>query len=354
VRISRKPTKEVLMGASGGCGIMLLIFIAFCLDITGIILASTNRMNDELRILILLVLSAFLVLGLIMFCGATTLDPNQGVVVLCCGIYRGTVKQNGCVWILPFLRTNKISYKSNNFESDTLKINDKRGNPIEVGAVITWKIYDSYNASFEVANLFEFVKTQSESAIRTLITRYPYDKFHDGEVSLKDGGDEINQELVQELQVHLDRAGVLVEEAKFNHMAYAPEIAQVMLRRQQADSIIEARQKIIQGAVGIVGMAVDSLKKNNIHDLDREETVKIVSNLLVVMCSESHDSSSVNIKSNRPIENIRRARTEMPKAIGSSDYSGSDPILSHLFNDPNYKLTGQFSPNLFQNYNINN
>jgi len=288
----KKPTKEVLITANDGCCMTLVNFLFLCLCIAIIVVASISWMNVALRISALVFSSILLLVSLCCCCGVSTVNPNQGIVVTFCGRYRGTIKENGCIWVLPCFGTKRISYKSNNFETHTLKINDLRGNPIEVGAVITWKIFDSYKASFEVMNLTEYVKCQSESAIRKLVSKYPYDKVHD-EVCLKDGNDDVHLQLVEELQNGLEKAGVTVEEAKFNHMAYAKEIAQVMLRRQQADSIIAAREKIIMGAVGIVGMAIESLKQNSIEEMTNDEKVRIVSNLLIVMCSENQNNSVI-------------------------------------------------------------
>ncbi len=284
---SKRPTLEKIIDASDGCCMTFVNFILFGSCTALVVISAITDVFIGLKVFLCILFGIMVLVSLYFCCGVTTISPNEGLVVLFCGKYKGTVKSNGCLWILPFFSTRKISFKSNNFETAMLKINDKGGNPIEVGAVITWKIFDSYAASFVAHNLFEYVKCQSESAIRKLVSRYYYDKMKDNETCLKDGSEEIHTELILELQKSLERAGVLIEEAKFNNMAYSSEIAEVMLKRQQAESIIAAREKIIYGAVGMVGMAVDSLQANRMEEMSREEKVKIISNLLVVMCSES-------------------------------------------------------------------
>lgn len=238
--------------------------------------------------------SIMIIVSIIMFSGLITIGPNEGRVIMFCGKYLGTVRENGMFFVCPFYSKTYISFKANIFETDILKVNDLKGNPINIGAVVIWKIRDSSKSMFDVADLNNFVKSQSETAVRKLASIYPYDHIEETDISLKDGGEEINKQLVTELQFRLNKAGVVVEEGKLNRLNYAEEIAQVMLRRQQAEAIISARQKIINGAVGIVAMALDSLSKNGICEMNKQERAKLVSNLLIVLCSESQVNPIVN------------------------------------------------------------
>jgi len=230
----------------------------------------------------------------IMMTGLTTIAPNNGMVIMFCGKYLGTIRDNGLFFVCPFYSRSRVSFRLNIFETDILKVNDLKGNPIQIGAVVIWKIENSAKSMFDVQDLYGFVRSQSETAVRKLASTYPYDHIEERDVSLKDGGEEINRQLVNELQYRLVKAGVVIEEAKLNRLNYSEEIAQVMLRRQQAEAIISARQKIINGAVGIVAMALDTLKNNNICELTKEERAKLTSNLLVVLCSESQVNPIVN------------------------------------------------------------
>jgi len=275
---------------ANGC-IMLSIALLFFLSTP--VLAVTGAFTQTAVVLgplagILLVTSIILLLGLF------SIPPNEGRIVMFCGKYLGTIRENGFLWTNPFYSCTKVSFRLNIFETDILKVNDLKGNPIQIGAVIIWKISNSAKSMYDVQNLNTFVRFQSDSAVRKLASSYPYDHIEEGDVSLKDGGEDINTQLVNELQSRLVKAGVIIEEAKLNRLNYSEEIAQVMLRRQQAEAIISARQKIINGAVGIVGMALESLNKNNICDLSKEERGKLASNLLVVLCSENHVNPIVN------------------------------------------------------------
>ncbi len=238
--------------------------------------------------------AVLIITSIIMMTGLMTIAPNCGVVIMFCGKYLGTIRDNGLFYVCPFYAKHHLSFRSMIFETDILKVNDLKGNPIQIGAVVIWKIDNSAKSMFDVADLNGFVRSQSETAVRKLASTYPYDHIEERDVSLKDGGEEINKQLVNELQYRLNKAGVVVEEAKLNRLNYSEEIAQVMLRRQQAEAIISARQKIINGAVGIVAMALDTLKKNNICELNKEESARLTSNLLIVLCSESQVNPIVN------------------------------------------------------------
>jgi regulator of protease activity HflC (stomatin/prohibitin superfamily) len=274
----------------------------------------------------LLLLSAIFVA-----CGFFSLQPNQARVLLLFGHYKGTVRESGFHWANPFyarsrgtapgkggaqardmmpsnklarlqaiasgaiqVLSTKLSLRAVNFNTDTLKVNDKRGNPIEIAAVIVWRINDTAQAAFDVDDYRTYVEMQSESAIRSIASRYAYDHGDEHELTLRGAADEVAGALKDELQLRLAKAGVQIEEARLTHLAYAPEIAPVMLRRQQAEAIISARQIIVQNAVGMVHMALDELDRKNVVKLDDERRAAMVSNLLVVLCGQSDPSPVIN------------------------------------------------------------
>ncbi len=228
------------------------------------------------------------------FKGFFTLEPNEASVLTLFGKYTGTVRQEGFWWVNPLTSKRKISLRARNFDSEQLKVNDKNGNPIEISAVVVWRVEDTAQAGFEVDDFVEYVQVQSESAIRHLATKYAYDLTEDESASLRSSIEEVSESLGREIQERVAAAGVSVSEARINHLAYAPEIAQAMLQRQQADAIIAARQKIVDGAVGMVDMALERLSAKNVVELDEERKAAMVSNLLVVLCSESSTQPVVN------------------------------------------------------------
>jgi regulator of protease activity HflC (stomatin/prohibitin superfamily) len=233
--------------------------------------------------------------GFLSLKGLFTLQPNEARLLILLGSYKGTVKHPGFLWANPFYSMgNKISLRSYNMTSETLKVNDKRGNPIEIAAVIVWRVNDTAQAVFDVVDYAKYVKVQSETAIRHLANSYAYDHGEENEATLRSSTDEISEALNKELQERLSKAGVLVEEARITHLAYAPEIAQVMLRRQQAEAVIAARQKIVQGAVSMVEMALRELSERGVVKLDDERRAAMVSNLLVILCGESEATPVVN------------------------------------------------------------
>ena len=239
----------------------------------------------------LFILGAFVLSGLYM------LQPNEAAILLLFGAYKGTDRTEGLRWANPFYRKQKISLRAHNLASERLKVNDKRGNPIEIAAAIVWRVHDSAQASFDVENYVEYVRIQAEAAVRHLASSYAYDEgedLHEGEITLRAGQDRVAQSLIRELTDRLDQAGIVVEDAKLTHLAYAPEIAQVMLRRQQAEAIIAARSKIVHGAVSMVEMALKGLSERDIVHLDDERRAAMVSNLLVVLCSEGEAQPVIN------------------------------------------------------------
>jgi len=230
----------------------------------------------------------------ICWAGLFMVHPNEAKVLQLFGKYVGTAHDPGLKWANPFYAKTAVSTRVRNFESGQLKVNDSRGSPIEIAAVVVWKVFDTAEALFEVDDYEEFVQIQSESALRNLSTTYPYEP-HEGEgTALRSHPAEIAQALREEIQDRLEQAGVTVIEARISHLAYAPEIANAMLRRQQASAIISARKQLVRGAVGMVDMALDELKKGDIVELDEERKAAMVSNLLVVLCGEESAQPVVN------------------------------------------------------------
>ncbi len=226
--------------------------------------------------------------------GLYSVQPNQAAVLSLFGKYVGTVKDNGLRWNNPFYAKKKVSQRVRNFESGKLKVNELDGSPIEIAAVIVWQVVDSAEAVYNVDDYESFVHIQSESALRTMATSYPYDQHEEGQLALRSHATEVSKHLLDELQDRLADAGVQVLDARISHLAYAPEIAQAMLQRQQANAVIAARTRIVAGAVGMVEMALNELQKNGVVQLDEERKAAMVSNLLVVLCSERGTQPIVN------------------------------------------------------------
>lgn len=226
--------------------------------------------------------------------GFFSLQPNEAKVLILFGAYKGTERRSGFHWTNPFYTKRQISLRSWNLNSEKLKVNDKRGNPIEIAAVVVWRVEDTAQAIFDVQDYDSYVRIQSESAIRHLASSYAYDQGEGNEVTLRNGADTVAEALAVELQARLSKAGVIVDEARISHLAYAPEIAQAMLRRQQAEAIIDARSKIVHGAVSMVEMALRELAEKQVIQMDDERKAAMVSNLLVVLCAEAEVSPVVN------------------------------------------------------------
>jgi len=274
-----------LSAASG----YLMLFVGFLLLFGGAALLVAGRGSG----LACLVLFPFVLKGLI------TLEPNQGAVVQLFGQYQGTVRTPGLYWVNPFYSKSKISLRVRNFETNHLKVNDLDGNPIEIAAVVVWRVVDTAQAVFQVDAYENYVHVQSESALRNLATAYAYDAHDDQQISLRGSTASIAEHLKREIQDRLAVAGVEVSEARISHLAYAPEIAAAMLQRQQASAIIAARQRIVEGAVGMVEMALEMLARNRVVELDEQRKAEMVSNLLVVLCSERAAQPVVNADSHR-------------------------------------------------------
>lgn len=237
-----------------------------------------------------------LVADIFLWIGLVVVNPNESVVLVLFGKYTGTLKKNGFYWINPFYVRKKISLRARNLNSEPIKVNDKLGNPIMIGIVLVWKVEETFRAAFEVDDYVRFVDIQSEAAIRKLAGAYPYDNFDDAEadISLRSGGEEVNHQLENELRERLAIAGIHVMEARIAYLAYASEIAGAMLRRQQATAIVAARQKIVEGAVSMVELALEQLSKKDIIKLDEDKKATMVSNLMVVLCSDKDVNPVVN------------------------------------------------------------
>jgi regulator of protease activity HflC (stomatin/prohibitin superfamily) len=291
-KLSSEKTVSVLNGWLMLGVNLALLGLAIYLLVTSIVeAAQTNQLPVAW-----FVFSLVLLVGtIILFTGHFTLQPNQARVLILFGAYHGTVRESGFHWANPFYaKRTKVSLRAHNFNTEKLKVNDKRGNPIEIAAVVVWRVKDTAQATFDVEDYQEYVDVQSESAVRHLAGSYAYDQGEDDEITLRSDADEVAGTLKQELQERLAKAGVVVEEARLTHLAYAPEIAQAMLRRQQAEAIIAARRKIVHGAVSMVEMALADLAEKDVVKLDEERRAAMVSNLLVVLCAEAEVTPVVN------------------------------------------------------------
>jgi regulator of protease activity HflC (stomatin/prohibitin superfamily) len=258
-----------------------------------IVKADQAHVDPSALILISAALTFFL--SWVLFSGHFTLQPNEARVLVLFGRYVGTVHGAGFHWTNPFATKIMVSLRRRNLDGATLKVNDRRGNPIEISAVVVWHVDNAAQALFDVDDFADYVRVQSESALRNLATRYAYDQGEDeSELTLRASTEEISSELKGELCERLAGAGVVIDEARLNHLAYAPEIAGAMLRRQQAEAVIDARQKIVQGAVSMVDMAIQGLAEKSLLELDEERKAAMVSNLLVVLCGESDAQPVIN------------------------------------------------------------
>jgi regulator of protease activity HflC (stomatin/prohibitin superfamily) len=270
---------------------VLGVLVVGAVVLVSAIVADLGRpdLRTPLFDVLLVILGLAVVLG---SAGLTVVNPNEARALVLFGRYKGTIKRQGLWWVNPFARRLRLSLKVRNFESQKLKVNDHDGNPIEIAAVVVWRVVDSAQALFEVEDYEQFLKVQTEAAIRTLSTAYPYDGHDDEGTSLRGNPHEVGTELQVEVQGRLKLAGIEVLDTRLSHLAYAPEIASAMLRRQQASAIIDARTRIVGGAVSMVQMALDQLSTQQIVDLDEERKAAMVSNLLVVLCSE-HETQPV-------------------------------------------------------------
>jgi regulator of protease activity HflC (stomatin/prohibitin superfamily) len=275
----------------GISGWLMLLVLLVLLTGTVYMLVFAIRDQDAPWIILWLVAGAVFIVCLF---GLTIVNPNEARVIQLFGRYKGSLKEQGLWWVNPLTSRRKVSLRVRNFESSKLKVNDHDGNPIEIAAVVVWRVVETAEAMFHVDDYEHFVHVQSESAVRNLATSYPYDAHVEGQISLRMSAGEIAHKLRDEIQERLAQAGVAVIEARISHLAYAQEIASAMLRRQQASAVIAARQKIVEGAVGMVEMALDLLNTKQVVRLDEERKAAMVSNLLVVLCSDRDAQPVVN------------------------------------------------------------
>lgn len=303
---------------------MLIVNLLFFIGIVvAFIWLVSSSLNETLKVALIIADCVLFIVNLILWGGFMQIEPNEARVMIFFGKYEGTVKQNGYFWVNPFYNKSKLTLRARNLDADPIKVNDKNGNPVMIGVVVVWRVDDTYKAAFNVdtASLSSvttaangsvsvvntaahkmvayenFVKVQSDAALRNVAGLYAYDQTgtaHENELTLRNGGEEVNDILESQLNERLSIAGIQVIEARINYLAYAPEIAAVMLRRQQADAIIAAREKIVDGAVGMVKMALTKLSDENIIELDEDKKAAMVSNLLVVLCSEENAQPVLN------------------------------------------------------------
>jgi regulator of protease activity HflC (stomatin/prohibitin superfamily) len=270
----------------------LALLISLITLILGVYLLTLTQDNNVIAVpaVLCLITSVFIWKGLMI------VQPNHARVLNFFGKYVGSVKENGMFFVNPLYATLKLTQRSQNLATPTLKVNDKMGNPIEIGAVVVWQLQDTYKAAYEVSDYMIYVKTQSEAAVRTLATSFSYDNIEDenATITLRDGGQKVNELLEKELSERLSTAGILIKEARIMHLAYAQEIAGAMLQRQQATAVVAARYKIVEGAVGMVEMALEMLSRKQIVELDEEKKAAMVSNLMIVLCGEKGAQPVVN------------------------------------------------------------
>ena len=281
--------RERELGTLPGLPMALLFFVVLC----GLVYALVASAAEG-SVVWIVALSIAILLDVLLFMGLFVVNPNEGRVLQLFGDYVGTVKAPGLRWASPLYTKRRISQRVRNFESARLKVNDRDGNPIEIAAVAVWRVVDTAEAVFHVDDYQNFVKVQTEAAVRNLATSYTYDAHLEGDMSLRGNTAEVAEHMKTEIQERLATAGVEVIEARISHLAYAPEIAQAMLQRQQAGAIIAARQRIVEGAVGMVEMALDLLSKREILEFDNERKAAMVSNLLVVLCGERATQPVIN------------------------------------------------------------
>lgn len=275
---------ENLIKANNGYVMLIVLFALIAAMIAGLAVAG-NPLFLTLILLIILIMRGFFIV-----------NPNGSKVLVLFGAYKGTVKDNGFFWANPFYTRKRISLRARNFDSERVKVNDKIGNPIMINVILVWQVQNTYKSAFDVDNYEEFVRVQTDAAVRKLAGSYPYDNFDDAEadLTLRSGMDEVNEALENEITERLAIAGIKVMEARIGYLAYAPEIASAMLKRQQATAIVAARKKIVEGAVGMVEDALRQLSEDNIIDFDDDKKASMVSNLMVVLCGDKEVIPVVN------------------------------------------------------------
>ncbi|APG63476.1 hypothetical protein LPB140_02030 [Sphingorhabdus lutea] len=281
-------SEEYQARTQSGYGMLALLFLSCIL----IVISAPQIGVYGLLPVILTALG--IVIALFISCGFYLLNPNQGAAIQLFGAYQGTDRNTGLRWRMPWLTRTKISVRVHNVTSEKVKVNDLRGNPVEIATNVVWRVTDTSKALFDVEDYQEFVDIQIESAVRVIGARYPYDDIEHDEVTLRGDADEVSEQLEKQLQERVMSAGVTIDECRLTHLAYAPEIAQAMLRRQQAQAVVAARQTLVEGAVGMVETALDMLSAKDVVELDDERRAAMVSNLMVVLCGERDTQPVVN------------------------------------------------------------
>ncbi len=281
---------EIPVKPFSGWHALTYVLIAFLASVLAFIYGAGTE-----SVLVIVLTTIIIVATCIACAGFVMLPPNTAVALLLFGSYHGTARESGFWWVNPFYTKKVVSLRLRNLNGPKLKVNDKAGNPIEIACVVVWNVEDTFEALFEVDDYLDYVSVQSESAIRHLASQYPYDSWEDDDIiSLRANISEVSEALEVELRERLSRAGVRVHEARLTHLAYAPEIAEAMLRRQQAGAIVAARKKLVEGAVGMVRMALEQIQEENVVEMDNERKAAMVSNLLVVLCGESNAQPVIN------------------------------------------------------------
>ena len=296
--------QEKIIDARSGCCILAVFIILLILEAFLLVLLLKQK-TVKIILIVILVLTFILFI----FCtkGFCTIEINEARVLTLFGKYYGTVKKNGFLWINPFVNKVSISLKAQNLNGAVIKVNDKHGNPVMMGCVVVWRIHDTAKAIFEVKSTYDYIRIQSEGVVREIGTRFPYDKLSEEDtITLKGDQKEINRQLVDVMSRRCLPAGIEILEAKITELSYANEIAEVMLKTQAADAVIAARDKIVNGAVSMIGHAINSLDANNVCKMSREKKAKLVCNMLVILCGESQSNSNVNSSATRLVEGINK------------------------------------------------
>jgi regulator of protease activity HflC (stomatin/prohibitin superfamily) len=288
--IALTPTTEAKASTMSGYAMLIVLLLAIVAEVYAITSLPHGPGGTSNVVTIIVATIVFI----LVMPGFYMLQPNQAVAITLFGEYRGTDRTTGLRWTWPWMAKKKVSVRANNFISDKIKVNDLRGNPIDIAAQIMWRVVDTAQALFDVDDYKQFVRVQVEAAIRAIGSRYPYDDFSHQEVTLRGNHDEVGAELRKELQERLNVAGITIDECGFTYLAYATEIAGAMLRRQQAQAVVAARQTLVEGAVGMVEMALASLSEKKVVELDDERRAAMVSNLMVVLCGERDTQPVVN------------------------------------------------------------
>ena len=288
--VALTSSRETTASTMSGYPMLLLLLLAIAIQAFGIV----NLVRDDHGALTIAAVVIGPIAILFIACGFYMLQPNQAAAITLFGAYKGSDRTTGLRWVIPWMMRRKVSVRANNFISERIKVNDLRGNPIEMAAQIVWRVVDTAQALFDVDDYREFVKVQVEAAIRAIGARYPYDDFEHLEVTLRGNHEQVGGELRAELIERLAVAGITVDECGFTHLAYAQEIAGAMLRRQQAQAVVAARKTLVEGAVGMVEMALEQLSEKNVVHLDDERRAAMVSNLMVVLCGERDTQPVVN------------------------------------------------------------